>query len=63
MSRKDYEAFAAVFRSTFPRNNKSAKEWNVIARLMRDTASIFAADNPRFNRKRFYNACTPNDGV
>jgi hypothetical protein len=32
---------------------------NKVDRIKRDIADIFGADNPRFNRQKFYRACEP----
>ena len=56
MTRKDYRALAAGFASTEP---PPAAEWH---RHQWETdiqgiARVLAADNPRFDRERFIDAC------
>lgn len=63
MTRKDYVAVARALATTKPEISvmlhgdsyekvKTARQ-DIIDRI----ADVFAADNPRFNRKRFYSAC------
>lgn len=56
MSRKDYEAFALVLA-----RNASILSIAAVRRLAEQMADIFAADNPAFDRKRFYSACGVRD--
>lgn len=56
MSRKDYEAFAAILA-----RNASILSVAATRRLAEQMADVFAADNPQFDRKRFYTACGVRD--
>lgn len=66
MTRKDYELFARMYRGRFKalaERSESMPAYKAAARsttaqLMKETADIFAGDNPRFNREKFYSACT-----
>lgn len=50
MSRKDYEAIAAVFKAN--KGDEPTRQ-----ELAKDLADLFKADNPNFNRERFLQAC------
>lgn len=52
MSRKDYEAFAAILA-----RNASILSGTAVRRLAEQMADIFAQDNPAFDRECFYTAC------
>lgn len=62
MTRKDYEKFAAIFRQIdmdpetdtdmYDRGHTEAMHY-----FAGSLCSIFAADNPRFDRSRFLKAC------
>ncbi len=52
MSRKHYEQVAEILRK-FPFGTSEASQ----AVLARAFAEMFSADNPRFDRERFYIAC------
>jgi hypothetical protein len=52
MSRKHYEQVAACFKRNTEHGD--AATLNAVAN---DLASMFKADNPRFDRARFLNAC------
>jgi len=60
MTRKDYVAIAEAFATTKPEtaDNVQAREaryqWKLV---MTEIADVFADDNPRFDRDRFYTAC------
>lgn len=66
MTRKDYEAFASMFRNHFralAKNRESMVTYKKAAHdttslFMKQTADLFANDNPNFSRDRFYKACT-----
>ena len=58
MTRKDYERFAAMLAgelalARFADDDRDYRVRNIIL----STADIFAQDNPRFDRDRFYQAC------
>lgn len=55
-SRKDYERLAEVIRQD-RQQDQTDGERAVTDRIMRDLSDTFAADNPRFCRKRFAAAC------
>ena len=55
-SRKDYERLAEVIRQD-RQQDQTDGERAVTDRIMRDLSDTFAADNPRFFRKRFAAAC------
>lgn len=63
MTRKHYEAAAAIIReNTVP--NDVADSFDKIRNegvllVASDLADMFAADNSRFDRSRFMAACTP----
>ena len=48
MTRKDYMRFAEIVREA----NPSFAPW-----LASQMARVFAEDNPRFDRQRFFTAC------
>ncbi len=52
MTRKDYVAIAQVLESVEP--GKDSGVWLVLRERIAD---VFAGDNPRFDRERFYIAC------
>lgn len=56
MTRKDYEAIAKVFRDNGKRL-LTAHESSIWLVMRQDIADVLAADNPRFQRERFYAAC------
>jgi hypothetical protein len=56
VTRKDYEAIASCIRGE--REGWSQPEPRIaVSRIARHLAEIMAADNPRFDRKRFLAAC------
>jgi len=58
MTRKDYKAFAAEFRPLVIRSaSEPSTEHHTMLLVVGRTADIFARDNPRFDRARFYTAC------
>ncbi len=58
MSKKDYEKFAALFAGEMAQANHSGAWSEVMAvrNIIYSSADIFARDNPRFDRERFYEA-------
>ena len=65
MTKKDYEAFAEMFADVETnlvapiRSTKSRLIARPVARQIQTRAAdLFADDNPRFNRTRFFAACT-----
>lgn len=59
MSKKDYQALArAIHAETWPADPSiMERRGDVVNRLVRAIASALAADNPRFSRERFIEAC------
>ena len=59
MSKKDYVAIAAAVRSHLePAKTRIGSDgYAAIVCLALSLADTFAADNPRFDRSRFYAAC------
>jgi hypothetical protein len=66
MTRKDYVKFAKMFKEQMEilrfevqrgRTIKSAGAHLILLELARETADIFAEDNPNFNRAKFLAAC------
>ncbi len=63
MTRKDYVKFAEAIKRTseiYPKTYP-VPYGEVIDFLRIKVADIFAADNPRFDRERFYQACEPKE--
>ena len=60
MTRKDYTAFAAeLIEIKPPKRKRSAYlQWETCVRRV---AHVFADDNPRFDRERFYDAAGFNN--
>ncbi len=59
MTRKDYVPFAAMFAGELACVNVKLESGraHTIRGIVLSSADIFAADNPRFDRVRFYVAC------
>jgi hypothetical protein len=55
MTRKDYVAIAAAIKSS--QRPATSETEQSIAELAKRLCSVFAADNPRFDRYRFLTAC------
>ena len=55
MSKKDYQAFARVLYE-FQDTNRTVRA-QLTSEIARRLADVMAADNPRFNRDRFFEAC------
>ena len=59
MTKKDYIKFANMIRSQI-QDADSERDWYARESAIRtasDAASIFKADNPRFDREQFLKAC------
>lgn len=56
MSKKDYQAIAAAFyrAGQITLREHEDETWQI---LRREIADVLAADNPRFDRARFIEAC------
>ena len=60
MTRKDYVKFAEMLARVRLQAQDKHVEFNYgINRMQVEIADIFASDNPRFDRERFYEACEP----
>ena len=55
MTRKHFEAVAKAIRAE--RQNDDGRASGAIASLADSMACIFEAENPRFDRDRFFEAC------
>ncbi len=55
MTRKDYIALAAAFASVDSVTDEGSNVWR---ELRNKVANVLNADNPNFDRDRFYNATT-----
>lgn len=56
MTRKDYKAIAAGFASNEPPAGSTLRRLQWLEDI-NEVARVFAADNPRFDRARFFKAC------
>jgi len=56
MVRKDYVKFAKLLKGELTLARDSAKVTRVILNIRNCIGDIFAHDNKRFNRQKFYNA-------
>ena len=65
MTRKDYVRFAEMYAGEIALARHGITNhpdvWLKVHDLIRSTADIFAQDNPRFDRARFYLACGLED--
>lgn len=62
MTRKDYEAIAKVFNTYYTPGEESGLNPEEMWELLRSgIADVFQADNPRFDRNRFYRATEGSD--
>ena len=60
MSKKDYQAIARVFNLTRSELRTGREDAGVMLRILQNKlADVLAADNPRFDRARFTEACEP----
>lgn len=57
MTRKDYEAIAAVLASTRPEPPVGLDAYDLWLDVRNGIADACAEDNPRFNRTTFFIAC------
>jgi hypothetical protein len=62
MTRKDYVKFAALFfgEMAIAKSQRSEVAMLAVRNIILSTADIFAQDNPRFDRARFYKAAGMN---
>lgn len=56
MTRKDYIAIAAAFKAQQPASTWDANKHAQYTQDVRAIADVLAADNPRFDYNRFYEA-------
>jgi len=57
MTKKDYQKFAEGFRFGKPHNFEGKEIQRGFQLAVTIVVDILAADNSRFNRKKFYHAC------
>lgn len=57
MTRKDYEMVAKAIKRQVDRGILDPNECDILEDLALELAGEFAADNPRFDTKRFLAAC------
>lgn len=57
MTKKDYIKIAAVLKDMINETGPRADPHATLAICCTELAKVFAADNPRFDRTRFLNAC------
>ena len=63
MTRKDYVKFADMFKEAekdITPMTDSVSGVDAVHDIVTRAADIFEADNPNFQRFKFYNACTPD---
>jgi hypothetical protein len=63
MSKKHYQAIASAMRITKPAHSTvctTVQSWQQICQTL---ASVLAADNPRFDRSKFLDACGLERGM
>jgi hypothetical protein len=56
MTRKDYKAFAQMLSKRLEDTDTTEEIWTW-SDICQDIADLFMADNPRFDREKFYTAC------
>lgn len=56
MTRKDYQLIAGAFNSAKPENDEGP-QWRQWAHTTHKVITTLAADNPRFDRAKFLEAC------
>lgn len=58
MSKKDYQAIAAIlYRNRTQETDHGSEARSVASMIARDLADMMSANNPRFDRARFIQAC------
>lgn len=57
MTKKDYKKIAGIFARAYECTNREIM-WNY---LQGEMAAVLAADNPRFDREKFDEACNSGD--
>lgn len=63
MTKKDYVQFAALIAGEKSLARDKPLIFTVVDNMKLAIANIFAADNPKFDRERFYVACEPEQAV
>ena len=56
-SRKDYREVANVIKSLRERYDRKPDGIEALDDVVRSLADLFSADNPRFDCRKFFNAC------
>jgi hypothetical protein len=64
MTKKDYEAFARMFRSymSYPTAETGVYTCPEVLDICKLTANLFGQDNARFDRERYLRACGVRPG-
>jgi hypothetical protein len=58
MSKKDYQAIAAILhRNRTQETDHGSESRSVVSMIAQDLADMMAGENPRFDRERFIEAC------
>lgn len=57
MSRKDYQNMAETIRQSLDARLEGKSSGWIIEQIVDGMVQMFAANNPRFDRQRFYSAC------
>lgn len=57
MSKKDYNAIAAIFRNIRSQIGPDSTPAGTLDTVAFDLAMLFRQDNPRFDTGRFFSAC------
>lgn len=58
MTRKDYIAIAAAFHKTLASQECFSRETTAaMALAIQNVCDVLASDNPRFDRRKFHQAC------
>ena len=57
MTKKDYQAIARAIYRQCELRMECAPVQDAMGGLVEELSAVFAADNPRFNRARFVEAC------
>lgn len=60
-SKRHYDAFESMMRRHRPEEHWDRNKMTQWALIRDDTAAMFAADNPKFDRDKFLKACQPKD--
>jgi hypothetical protein len=64
MTRKDYKAIAAAFHKTLASQECFSRETiATMALAIQNVTDALASDNPRFDRRKFHQACVFAEGL